>query len=97
MKSNGPVTASRLATPESLPWIAARSFLTALVLPGAVSIRTYARIFFDPPFVISHLHWPCAGAAHGPTSCHATRVSLADRRGAAIGDIGSRRGSRRTR
>src|SRR5205807_599537 len=36
MKSNGPVTASRLATVESLPWIAASSFLTAFVFPGAV-------------------------------------------------------------
>ena len=55
-----------------------------------------AWIFFDPLFVISHLHWPCAGEARGRTSCHATRVSLADRRAGATGDIGSRPGSRRT-
>src|SRR4029450_7581728 len=95
-KSNGPVTASRLATVESLPWIAASSFLTAFVFPGAVSIRTYARIFFDPPFVISHLLWPPAGVAHGRTSSDAPRVSLANRRGAATGDSGSRRSSRKT-
>src|SRR3989449_1008577 len=52
MKSKGPVTASRLTTVESLPSIDASSFFTAFVLPGAVSMRTYARIFFCPPLAM---------------------------------------------
>src|SRR5206468_4685277 len=97
MKSNGPVTASRLATVESVPWIAASSFLTAFVFPGAVSMRTYARIFFDPPFVISHLPWAPVGVVWDRACSDVTRVSLADRRGAATGDSGPRRRSRRTK
>src|SRR5882672_8301524 len=64
MKSNGPVTASRLTTVEPPPSMAASSFFTAFVLPGAVSISTYARIFFDAPFVMWHLP-RCASTRHG--------------------------------
>src|SRR5262249_32716910 len=81
MKSNGPVAASRVATVESLPWIATSSFLTAFVLPGAVSISTYARIFFDPAFVILHLPRAPVGVAWTRARSGVTRVSLADRRG----------------
>src|SRR5207247_6245269 len=66
MKSNGPVTASRLTTVEPPPSIAASSFFTAFVLPGAVSIRTYARIFFAAPFVMSHPYLSAPPAPPAP-------------------------------
>src|SRR5436309_4327367 len=51
MKSNGPVTASRLTTVDGPPLIWVSSFFTDLVLPAAVSMSTYARMRF-PVFVM---------------------------------------------
>ena len=51
MKSNGPVTASRLTTVDAPPLIWVSSFFTDLVFPAAVSMSTYARMPF-PVFVM---------------------------------------------
>src|SRR3989441_3458668 len=72
MKSNGPVTASRLTTVDGPPLIWVSSFFTDLVLPAAVSMSTYARMRF-PVFVMHASLSAWAGRAPPPAWMRTTR------------------------
>src|SRR5438034_1741740 len=74
MKSNGPVTASRLTTLDTPPLIWVSSFFTDLVLPAAVSMSTYARMPF-PVFVMAASLSACSSRARPRASPRTTRCA----------------------